>query len=327
MSMPKAGEGENMIKSLILSASKDGSIIGIYVMIALIAAVFVYLFIKFCGNSIKESIARKKVFNNPESVTKTATFARIKYSHGSSSMVNGVPVSGRSYFTVYVRCTDMYGGSEVIQLSQKYSDLQVKYLRCIHEFPIKTYKKWALVAIDLSNPIVTDDMLLEAQKYQDETKEKDIPLANGTTTLFCAILAFIFALCALGAGIGGCITLIDNNNIVGGVCNLVFCFVLAVFIAIVGYQFMFKRWYAYRNGTPASGFLVDVTTRGSSRYTMMYAVVNANDQTKKVFIESPELYMYLQSYVGKNIPIKIWKNTVAIDYKRLYSNSKDWLGD
>ena len=60
--------------------------------------------------------------------------------------------------------------------------------------------------------------------------------------------------------------------------------------------------------------------RGEDRERVKYAIVSLNGETRSLMLLHDEWFAILGEYIEKDIPVKVYKKTIIIDFERLYSN-------
>jgi len=60
--------------------------------------------------------------------------------------------------------------------------------------------------------------------------------------------------------------------------------------------------------------------RKNTGSVVLFAVVEINGEDKDIRLLYDEWYGILQEFIAKEIPLKVYKKTVTIDFHKLYSN-------
>lgn len=319
----------NIFTNLLLQSSNDTeSYIGIFVVAGILALVALYLAINYLVQSHTNKILLEKVLNNPESALRSATFVKSKYLYGIVNPLKGTAYQhGIPYHYIYVKYVDNNGFEKVVKIKHMISEHELRYIKCLDSIMIKTYKDLAVIVEDLSNPEITDEMLIKVQRRTGDTAHvKPTYYISTATGKFMIVFVSLMALGALGGGIANVMFAIkhpDNsfNYILIACC----CFAMAGAGCFVLYL-MLRDVIIDKYGAVHTGILQNVKweyKEGNASVSEKVAYVLIDGKTERVILKSKEEYMFLSHYIGSNIGVRQMGRKISIDYKSLGGNPTD----
>ena len=318
--------------NLLLSAKGSGDKISLIIIFVLMAFGLVVL-LTWAIDGINRKRLHKKVLNSPNSITRSAYFVRSKYLGGHSSANNSGVVSAKSLFNVYVSYRDDNGNEVVAKAVQRFTTKEMNHFRAKRYLTIKTLGKHVIILDDATNPITPDmfDTVKNAQMHHDprlaeRTKESDLPPFVGTIT-YKGFVIFSIILALIGAGGIVAMVILAFVNIDEAFTYIlgIVPFVMLLLVALLVTKGAWMDINALKNGTPGKAKLVRLDSYlsgGKHRNTVMNAFVLFEGETRRIRVQSAELYVYLQDYfLNKDIPVCTFKKHIVIDYRKLYTNA------
>lgn len=312
-----------IITNLLAGSSNDiYSFMAIVIIAGLLLLLGIYLSIHYLVQKHTNKVLLEKVLNNPNSTTRSAIFVKSKYLYGIVQPMKGTAYySGIPYHYIYVKYIDDNGLERVARVKHMISDHDLRYIKCLETIKIKTYENFVVIAEDLSNTEITDEMLIRVQRRTGDTSHVKPPYYVSTATgKFMVGLVLAIGLGALGFGIAQIVFAVKNpDNMFTYILIAVFSILMAGSACFVLYM-MLRDVIVDKFGTVHTGTLQSVKweyKNGKSIISEKVAYVRIDGKSERVVLGSQEEYMFLAHYVGKNIGVRQIGKKIAIDYNSL----------
>lgn len=231
-----------------------------------------------------------------------------------------------TYYQIKYSYVDENGISRTKMSYKVYSPKEIIYLKSLGSFDILVRGKNAVIIEDLDDSTINNFNNNDNEKnYEKQNKintfvvsqdsKKTLPpFANNSTLIVSAICSALFCFAIIGLGIYW----ICNKELMGGIFAILFAFIPLYCL----YNFVLPKIICDKKGMNNKAVLVNVITKPivSRETTHYYAIINYQGKEHKINIFNAEWSIILKDYINKEIPIKIIKNYISIDYKSLYSD-------
>ena len=318
-----------IITNLLAGSSNDiYSFMAIVIIAGLLLLLGIYLSIHYLVQKHTNKVLLEKVLNNPNSTTRSATFVKSKYLYGIVQPMKGTAYySGIPYHYIYVKYIDDNGLERVVKIKHMISEYELRCIKCLDTIKIKTYENLVAISEDLSNPEITDEMLIRVQRKTGDTSHVKPPYYVSTATgKFMIGLVSVMGLGALGSGIAQIVFAIQNPDNMFMYILIAFFSLLMTAAACFVLFMMLRDVFVDKFGTVHTGTLQSVKWEykvGGVATSEKVAYVLIDGKSERVVLGSKEEYMFLAHFVGKNIGVRIMGRKKVIDYDSLGGLLKD----
>ena len=298
--------------------------LGIFYM-AIGSFIFILLlgdFIYTCIHSVKYSrLAKGKV--KGEKIK--ATYEGCKYKSSSTQTINGVPTKANVLYQVRYSYINANGQTKYKTSVQTFTFEEIAYLKYKQTFDILVHKNDSYIIEDLTNTDIPEDAKLQEDKPRLATTKEKLEsskfmpsFAKKNRWTLTLVGGIIMTAILEVAGIGMLLSNVTPDYT---------CYILIGLGALLlGYSIYTSvpNILCERKGQQATAKLLrlEVDHRRNSDHdsNRRYAVVEYNDEIKNVYLLYVEWYSILAEYIGKEIPVKVYKKTIAIDFQKMYSD-------
>lgn len=104
-----------------------------------------------------------------------------------------------------------------------------------------------------------------------------------------------------------------------------FALLIAIGFLIRNIAFYIPKMICEKKGKLTTAKLINLDYRrrtiNENAKVKLYAILNVNNETKRVRLIHSEWYNYLKVFLGKNIPVKVYRKTIVIDFNKIYSSN------
>lgn len=253
------------------------------------------------------------------SIKRVATYAGCELDNTISSSDNGRLTSYTDYYNIIFTYSDEFGKIQTKKSAETFTLQQVTYLKTLKTFEITINKKDVFITENLNN-IPSFTINPQPLNQQAQNTSSQIPFfakPNFYTKALFILLGFSLIPLVIG--------LIFTSLF--SVASIILTCVTAV-IFIISLISLLPYVICEHKGTPEIGqFLgfkinsrIGRSPDNDEKLFNTYAIVKFNNKEYKLLILNDEHYALLSNYVNKDIPIKVYKRTLTIDFAKIYSN-------
>lgn len=278
-----------------------------------------FLFILFTYGYIHDVInnrLNKKLFDNKLSMKNKAKYMGCKYSNSTTQSINGVPTRLNVKYKIRFSYTDENGVERRKTSSEEYTFNEVAYLKQKQEFDILSHKNRAIIVENLVDIKSQNDANIDIEQKNTKTFLPSFARKNRW------LLAFIFSLVMVAileiAGIG----MLSNSK--GSNTSGMLCTIFGVILLGWSIYYYLPSILAEYKGKEMYGKLlkleVDHRRNADHDTNRKYAVVELNGEIKNILLLYDEWYSILSGYIGKEIPLKVFRKTAVVDFQKMYSD-------
>ena len=301
---------------LFIGENSEFNGVGAIVYLSFCGALFALILFGYMVSIIRHIKNTRIIEGKVPAIRYIARYVGCKFSSSSSTAINGVPTDLNVKFKVKFAYTDKYGNEVVKTSNEDYRYDEVVYLKYKQQFDIMVYKNSVIIVEDLSNTRVSGKVTVTVD--QNETKSSLPYFAKNNRWLSTLIIgSIVFAVLEI---LGVLMLVNTQGSSFGGIVCVIMGILEITYVAF----YSLPNVLAEKYGIQAEGKLIKLqidhkrgTDYDSNR---KYAVVEYNGIIKNIYILYDELYSILGTYVGQNIPLKVFRKTAVIDFKKIYSD-------
>lgn len=279
--------------------------------------VFFFALITYgCLHDVVNYKLNKKLLCSKTAIKNKAKYVGCKYSNSTSQNINGVPTRLNVKYKVKFSYIDENGIQRIKTSTEEYTFKEVAYLKYKREFDILSRKKRAVIVEDLTNIEIPTNVNINIEQKNSKTFLPSFARKN--RWLLTLILSLVMVSILEVAGIGMLVNPAGSN--ISGIACIIIGF------AFLGWSIYYSvpSILAEYKGKETYGKLlklqVDHKIRRDHETNRKYAVIDLNGKVKNIYLLYDEWYSVLGEYVGKEIPLKVFKKTAVIDFQKIYSD-------
>lgn len=238
------------------------------------------------------------------SSTNIFKYYQVKYSYQDQNGVNRRRVSFKTYSTKEIEYLESLGSFEILVNGKN-----AAIVEDLNETKIDMYFQ------NLSNNRFKNKTAVSVDTSTHQHKKPELPIsANNKIIVFVVFANLVFCLGIVALGVYSLFT----KEFVGGIATILFGSMAIYLIS----KFFLSTIIFNKKAQSKKAVLLNIEEKSIGQQTTRFiAVVNFENVNHKVNIIKPSWAHFLKDYIDKEIPIKVWKNKISIDYESFYSNN------